>query len=307
LLSGKSESIAATAPSRVPRSTVAIPAGPLDSSVVVLKSPFGKVARLATAVAVVAIVGTLGVVLLNRGGGDRPSVTTADDVVHAKADIGGEVIPTVPPRADGLQPAPTTTGTTVTPPQASAPVSVAPMTPAPVAATPTPTQGRPKPPVTRRSEPPRRTAPSTLPDPVAPLRDTTRPVVVTPPDSVAIPVVTVTPSADGCDSPDASDQQKCLLTALERNDRELNSTYQRLIAALRRQAGVGPSDADPASVDALRDAQRRWITTRDSACRDAGAGPLWARARSDCFAGESARRTEELNRRLRGIPDSGQR
>jgi uncharacterized protein YecT (DUF1311 family)/serine/threonine protein kinase len=304
LLSGKSESVAAPAAPRPPRSTVAIPPGPLDSTVVVVKSPFSRTARLATAVAVVAIIGTLGIVLLTRDRDDNTRRATAGDVARTKTDAGGEVIPTATPRRDGFHSVPTASAAVTSPPQVSPPAVVAPTKPAPVAAKPTqtatPTQSRPKPPVTRRSEPPRGMARSKLPDPVAPPRDTTTLPAVNRPDSVAPPVVTTTPSADGCDSPD--DQQRCLMAAIERNDRELNSAYQRLIAALRRQAGVGSMDADPASVDALSEAQRHWITTRDSACRNVGSGPLWAKVRADCFAGQSARRTEELNRRLRSMP-----
>src|ERR1044072_8751293 len=102
-----------------------------------------------------------------------------------------------------------------------------------------------------------------------------------------------------------NDQQRGLSASLTRSDNEVNAVYHRLIDALRRQAHVGPADADPASVDVLRDAQRRWTTSRDSACRDVGSGSLYAKARSACFAGQSARRTEELTRRLKAIPDGG--
>jgi uncharacterized protein YecT (DUF1311 family) len=146
--------------------------------------------------------------------------------------------------------------------------------------------------------------PDPIPTPTPTPRDTARPVV-NPPDTVLPPVVAILPPkpADVCDSPDGSDQQKCLMGAIERNDRELNSAYQRLIGALRRQAGVEPSAPDPASVDELREAQRRWIDSRDAACRDVGAGPLYARSRGECFAGQSARRTAEILERLRAIPD----
>jgi uncharacterized protein YecT (DUF1311 family) len=90
--------------------------------------------------------------------------------------------------------------------------------------------------------------------------------------------------------------------AIERNDRELNSAYQQLIGALRRRAGIDPSAEDPPSVDSLREAQRRWIDSRDAACRDAGSGPLFARARSECFANQSSRRANELLERLRSMP-----
>jgi uncharacterized protein YecT (DUF1311 family) len=324
LLSGKSESVAVPAPQRVPRSAVAIPAGPLDSAVVVVKRPFGYAARLATAVAVVAIIGTLGVILLNRRGQTDEPRTTAGEVAPTKSDAGGEVIPTTQSRRDTFYRPPTsgtivassTPGVVMPPSPATASVRtprerVAPQPPQAQGQTqpqtPTQTPTRMSPPPTRRPEPPRGIAPSKLPDPVAPptttTPDTVRPIV-NPPDTVTPPTVMLSPPkpADVCDSPDPSDQQKCLLGAIERNDRELNSAYQRLIAALRRQAGVEPSDPDPPSVDELREAQRRWIDSRDVACRDAGSGPLFARARSECFAGQSSRRTGELLHRLQSMP-----
>ena len=92
------------------------------------------------------------------------------------------------------------------------------------------------------------------------------------------------------------------MTAIDRNDRELNSVYARLIAALRRQANVTASDPDPDAVDDLRAAQRKWVEDRDVACRQVGERPLYARERSSCFAQQSANRTRELQRMLEAVP-----
>ena len=65
--------------------------------------------------------------------------------------------------------------------------------------------------------------------------------------------------------------------------RVLNDAYQRLITALRREANVQPSDPDPESVDALREAQRRWTEAGCRVSGDAGSGLLFARARAQSF------------------------
>jgi uncharacterized protein YecT (DUF1311 family) len=78
--------------------------------------------------------------------------------------------------------------------------------------------------------------------------------------------------------------------------------YQKLIAALRKQAAVSDTDSDPSSVDELRSAQRRWLQERDDACRDAGSGPLYAKERAACFAGKSADRLRALQAQLDAIP-----
>jgi uncharacterized protein YecT (DUF1311 family) len=78
--------------------------------------------------------------------------------------------------------------------------------------------------------------------------------------------------------------------------------YQRLIAALRRQAAVADSGADPASVMQLRSAQREWLDRRDQRCRSVGQPPLYARERAQCFADQTSQRVRELQAQLAGIP-----
>jgi uncharacterized protein YecT (DUF1311 family) len=74
--------------------------------------------------------------------------------------------------------------------------------------------------------------------------------------------------------------------------------YQKLIAALRRQANVADDDPDPATVADLRSEQRRWLEERDDACHTAGDGPLYARDRAACYADRSSQRTKDLQARL---------
>jgi uncharacterized protein YecT (DUF1311 family) len=107
---------------------------------------------------------------------------------------------------------------------------------------------------------------------------------------------------DICDSPASADQQQCLMSSVQRNDAPLNDVYQRLIVALRHQAGAQDADPDPQSVLDLRDAQRKWLESRDAACHGAGDGPLYARTRAQCFADQSAQRTRELQQMLAAIP-----
>jgi uncharacterized protein YecT (DUF1311 family) len=92
------------------------------------------------------------------------------------------------------------------------------------------------------------------------------------------------------------------MKAIDRNDVPLNRVYRQLIGALRRQANVGEGDPDPDIVTDLRESQRKWVDERDAACRDVGDGPLYARARAECFAEQSAKRTRELQRKLDEIP-----
>ena len=91
------------------------------------------------------------------------------------------------------------------------------------------------------------------------------------------------------------------MTAIQDGDRSLNAVYQALIAALRKQAAVADSDPDPASVQDLRDSQRRWLEQRDDACHNAGDGPLYARDRAACYADKAAARVKELQARLDGM------
>jgi uncharacterized protein YecT (DUF1311 family) len=101
-------------------------------------------------------------------------------------------------------------------------------------------------------------------------------------------------SGDPCDSPDADDQRTCLNRSITQNDAELNRTYQDLIAQSRKSGGAELEQR-------LRDAQREWVNERDDACRTAGDGALWARARARCLAEYSGKRTAELRRNLNSL------
>jgi uncharacterized protein YecT (DUF1311 family) len=154
--------------------------------------------------------------------------------------------------------------------------------------TPPPTSVSPiVPPETRRSEPLKTTEPALRLPVTSPPADSTKPKSA---------------SNDVCSSAEASDQHTCLLNAIERNDVPLNRVYRQLIGALRKQANVGEGDPDPDIVTDLRSEQNKWLEERDAACRDVGDAPLYARARAECFAQQSAKRTRELQRILDEIP-----
>lgn len=75
----------------------------------------------------------------------------------------------------------------------------------------------------------------------------------------------------------------CASPGLQQQDNALGALYGRLIAAVRQR--------DPADAVGLRDAQRRWIASRDSECLRPGAAESAAAA---CLAGAYARRLAEL-------------
>lgn len=104
---------------------------------------------------------------------------------------------------------------------------------------------------------------------------------------------------DPCDSPAAADQRSCLNRSIVQNDAELNRTYQDLLAQARKSGG---SELE----QRFRQAQREWVNERDGACRGAGDGALWARARGRCLAEQSDRRTAELRRNLNSLRGQGQ-
>ena len=270
---------AATAPvvdrAVVPRSPAGIPREP---AVVAAPSSFGFNARLGSAIAVAGIVGVLalGVFRHQRGANVAKSLATNDTTRQAAGDIA-----TATPRVDSTVP------TAAAPPFASAPQ--------PVVTIPPETR---RPPITRSSDTvtrrPLDVAPptSTLPRDSAGARERS-----TMRDTAASAVV-----AESCASPESEDQHKCLMAAIDRNDRELNSVFGKLVAALRRQASVAASDPDPDTVDELRAVQRKWLEERDAACREVGERPLYARERSSCFAQQSSDRARELKRMLDAIP-----
>jgi uncharacterized protein YecT (DUF1311 family) len=297
------------------------PVGAMDNAVVVVKRSYGFNARLATAIAVAAAIVIMALLLLHRRGGrdTRPEANTA--AIDTSTQAGGDVairssqpdtavaqapvqnVPPVPQASTpiirpGMIPStpPTSTPQTVTP---QVPGSTSPVTPSVVVppstalpATPPPTMSPITPPDTRRHEPAR-----SIPPRVA----MPAPSTGSPTNSASDTAAAVRPT-DVCDSPSGSDQQQCLLSAIQRNDVGLNDVYHRLIAALRRQANVADGDPDPQSVVDLRNAESKWVDDRDAACRGTGDGPLYARARAQCFADQSARRLRELQQMLDAIP-----
>jgi uncharacterized protein YecT (DUF1311 family) len=108
--------------------------------------------------------------------------------------------------------------------------------------------------------------------------------------------------ADPCLSSEASSQRRCLSESIERNDRQLNTVYARLIAALRRQAGAASADPDPDAVISLRAEQRKWAEGRDDECREIGDEPLYAKSRGACYAQKATDRARELQQRVAAVP-----
>jgi uncharacterized protein YecT (DUF1311 family) len=108
--------------------------------------------------------------------------------------------------------------------------------------------------------------------------------------------------ADACSSPELPDQRACLRDAIQRGDVPVNRAYQQLIAALRIQAGATQGEPDPSSVAELRDGQTTWRGEREAACSGVGVGPLYAKARAQCYAGQAAKRIRELQDMIDEIP-----
>jgi uncharacterized protein YecT (DUF1311 family) len=289
--------LAARGPAAVPERQVALPvAARADAAVVARRTGMGFGARLAMAIAVLVVLGAGAMFMLNR---DREpdrrafvDTTSSADTTEAAGDIALRAR-----QSDSLLAAQAPSM-----PRISAPAN---SRPAPMAMTPPATTNNgatttvTMPPQTRDTQP----IPSPLTRRSEPLRPTTPPVTM--PDSVAPPTPRPDSAArtvDVCDSPDSSDQHRCLMNAIERNDVGLTEVYQRLITALRRQASVQPDDPDPATVETLRGAQRRWVEQRDSECRSAGTGLLYGRERAACFAEQSEKRKRELQDQLDAIP-----
>lgn len=258
-----------------------------DDAVVVVKRGLGFNARLAVAAAVLAVLVLVALLLVNRNGDDvtisASGKQRSDTAVQAAGDVALSTAPDttgfVPPKVAPTNPRP-------------APATVPTPAPAPAVsqdsarATPrTRPAGRDSmfaPPAERRHEPGRPTTPPlTMPNP-RPASDTA--------------------AADACSSPAPSDQRGCLKSEIQRSDAPLNRVYKELIAALRVQAGADEGAADPASVTQLREAQTKWLGDRDTACSDVGTGPLYAKARAQCYADQSAKRTRELQDMLDEIP-----
>ena len=246
-----------------------------DEPVVVVNRGMSFNARLGAAVAVFAVIGAMGLMLARRDSSvETPAMTT--QVPDSSSEASGDVA--LRSKVD--------TSRFIAPPRRPAPE------PNPMATSPQPTLSQPTSPTTASST--RRPTDSV---PTVSIRPTAaRPV---PRDSVANVEVT----GERCDSPASSDQHACLMDAIDKNDVELNRVYRRLIASLRRQAKVEEDADDPPAVTELRSAQFKWLEERDVMCRSVGSGALYARDRSQCFAEQSVKRTDELRKKIGEVPE----
>jgi len=274
--------------------------GENDAEVIVVKRPgmsFG--ARVITTAAIAAVIVAAIVLFVRRGNGSAPRV--AANTADTSALAGGDVAirgqqrraDTTPPASvtivpqPGSQTAPTAAGTTAS----SATPMPNPATQNPRGVNPSaPTQPL-SPPGQRRSEPP---------------VTGNRPTIVPPgtPDSSSLSrdSARVRTTAEICASSETGDQRTCLGQLIKENDVELNAVFRRLLTAMRRKANIADQDPEPQSIVDLREAEKKWVEDRDVACRGVGAGPLYARTRAACYAGQSARRTRDLRQMLDSIP-----
>jgi uncharacterized protein YecT (DUF1311 family) len=291
--------IAATAPVVVAAAPIvsrsySTPVGASDrDAVVVVHSGLSFGTRLAMAVGIAVVIVAVALLLLNhrRGPAGRTAagVTTPDSGSMATGDVSLR-------RPDGAAMNYDTTAI-----RRVAPGAVVPTTAMPGTTTVIPGRtGMIAPPGTRRSEPPvpyppvmpgnsadsARRADSARADSARPTRDTAR----------------SQSTGDVCDSPASADQRACLASAIRDNDVALNETYRRVVVALRRQANVSDDAPDPPAVEQLRRTEQSWLEWRDSVCRAVGGAPLYARARAQCFAQESARRARVLQQKLDSLP-----
>jgi uncharacterized protein YecT (DUF1311 family) len=240
------------------------------------KSGMSFAARFLSALVVLAAVIVLAAVLIHRRESTRVN-STANGVLDS---MGGEPAGESALHSNRIDtvasaPEPPVNPVIINP----EPVSPAPLAP-PNAAPPTPPSPSPSP-----SPQPR----VVVPAPIAP------PPATAPP---ATDTAVASSNGDVCSSSVPSDQHRCLMNAISSGDQALNSVYQRLIAALRQQAGAGDDAPDPPSVVELRSEERRWLEDRDAACHNAGDGPFYARDRAACYADRSTARTKELQARL---------
>ena len=293
--------VAATAPAVVAAPSVSrsysTPVGSRDrDAVVVVHRGLSFGTRLAMAVGIVVVIVAVAMLLLNhrRGTAGRTAagVTTPDTGSMATGDVSlrrsnagtmnydTTAIRRVAPGA--VAPTPAMPGTTTVVPGRTGMIA---------------------PPLTRRSEPgvpypPVVTMPRSNPTDSARRADSARADSARPTRDTARPQFT----GDVCDSPAAADQRTCLANSIRDNDVALNEAYRRVVAALRRQANVSDDAPDPPSVEQLRRTEQSWLEWRDSNCRGVGGAPLYARARAQCFAQESARRARVLQQKLDSLP-----
>jgi uncharacterized protein YecT (DUF1311 family) len=250
-----------------------------EEAVVVARHGLGFNARVALAAAALALIFTVVWFFVNRSNTEDSLSASrkqaSDTLAHA---AGGEVARSA--QAD-------TTALVAQPPQVAPgsprPTNALSSVDTPIAA-PRPAAGDSMfaPPAQRRHEPGRTTTPS----------------LVMPTDSST----DSTGAADACASSTPLDQRSCLKSAIQRGDAPVNRVYHQLIAALRLQAGAGSNDPDPQSVTDVRESQTKWLADRDTMCSDVGSGPLYATARAQCYADQSARRVRELQELVDEIP-----
>jgi uncharacterized protein YecT (DUF1311 family) len=105
--------------------------------------------------------------------------------------------------------------------------------------------------------------------------------------------------ADPCASSTPADQSSCLSLSERRAGARLSSLQRSITTAVRRQQRVPARAADPPYVSELAQAQKKWISWRDSECRrrtNNAASRL--RARASCVTELTDARVAELNRIL---------
>ena len=112
------------------------------------------------------------------------------------------------------------------------------------------------------------------------------------------PVTAPVPGAEsGCDSEAASEQRRCLMAHIARNDAGLNAAYRSVVDEMKRQSPPAADGREPEVVRKLRAQERAWLEYRDTQClrrtRDKE-GPLWAPVRAQCLGEFSAAREEQL-------------
>ena len=271
--------------------------GENDAEVVVVKRrgmSFG--ARMLTTAAVAAVIIAAIVLFVRRGNSSAPQMVanTADTSALAGGDVA---LRGQQRRADTTTPATVTIvpqpGTPSPQTGAASNQSTNPTT-NPSAATPSgvvPSQPL-SPPTQRRTEPP---------------VSTNRPTIIPPgtrDSSSSLPhdSTRVRTTAEVCASTEVGDQRTCLGLLIKENDVELNSVFRRLVTAMRRKANIADQDPEPQTIVDLREAEKKWVEDRDVACRGVGGGPLYARTRAACYAGQSARRVRDLRQMLDSIP-----
>jgi uncharacterized protein YecT (DUF1311 family) len=109
------------------------------------------------------------------------------------------------------------------------------------------------------------------------------------------------PATDPCASSESRDQNSCLSLGVARSDARLDSIYQLIVKAVRKQQRVPAGAADPPYATTLAHAERTWASWRDAECarvtRGKG-GDQWAVPRAKCLATLTDERAAELTQIL---------